>query len=175
MDDMKLLPCPFCGGSNLKVRGDDKVVSTCCEDCGAIGPNQYDSRFDWNQRTAMTAPKVKPLPRAPKTSSWELDPTMLMEVTHAVEAEGWDTTLEPVEVTMLDAERRILSALQDTPKVSVAASILNVDDIESRYLELLQADRLTPHQRVYQLYNLLDDCINVAKALSEAPALEDET
>lgn len=36
-----LLPCPFCGGSNLKVGGDDKIVGVWCEDCGSCGPNEY--------------------------------------------------------------------------------------------------------------------------------------
>lgn len=45
----ELLPCPFCGGTNLKSGGDDKVVGTWCLTCEASGPNQY-GRHEWNTR-----------------------------------------------------------------------------------------------------------------------------
>lgn len=47
----ELKPCPFCGGTDLVTRGDDKVVGISCQTCGAFGPNHYDSRFSWNTRT----------------------------------------------------------------------------------------------------------------------------
>lgn len=42
-------PCPFCGSTNLKSGGDDKIVGTWCLDCEAIGPNHY-GRHKWNDR-----------------------------------------------------------------------------------------------------------------------------
>ena len=42
-------PCPFCGSTNLKSGGDDKIVGTWCLDCEAIGPNHY-GRHEWNDR-----------------------------------------------------------------------------------------------------------------------------
>lgn len=53
MTDLK--PCPFCGGSNLRVGGDDKWVGACCLDCGAVGPDQYGSDNDWNRRAVREA------------------------------------------------------------------------------------------------------------------------
>jgi len=47
----KLLPCPFCGGGDLRVGGDDKWVGAVCLSCGAVGPDQYGSSNDWNRRT----------------------------------------------------------------------------------------------------------------------------
>lgn len=46
----ELLPCPFCGGSDLRVGGDDKWVGACCLTCGAVGPDHYGSTNDWNRR-----------------------------------------------------------------------------------------------------------------------------
>ncbi|MVA98886.1 hypothetical protein GN330_16685 [Nitratireductor sp. CAU 1489] len=52
--DLELKPCPFCGSANLNSGGDDKYVGYACLDCGALGPNHYDSRFDWNTRAALS-------------------------------------------------------------------------------------------------------------------------
>ena len=60
----ELKPCPFCGGSNLRSSGDDKWVGYECLDCGCIGPNQYDSRRDWNTRTALSQAAVGATVRA---------------------------------------------------------------------------------------------------------------
>jgi hypothetical protein len=57
--EQELKPCPFCGGTSLKSGGDDKHVGYWCLDCGAAGPNHYNSRFDWNTRAALEpAPMV---------------------------------------------------------------------------------------------------------------------
>lgn len=48
-----IAPCPFCGGTQLKSGGDDKIVGTWCLTCEATGPNEY-GKFTWNQR-AITA------------------------------------------------------------------------------------------------------------------------
>ena len=46
------LPCPFCGGKNLRSGGDDKVVGYWCLDCEAMGPNHY-GRYEWNTRADL--------------------------------------------------------------------------------------------------------------------------
>jgi len=50
----ELLPCPFCGGTDLSSGGDDKFVGYFCKTCQATGPNHYGSR-DWNTRPAPAA------------------------------------------------------------------------------------------------------------------------
>lgn len=59
MTDAQLKPCPFCGCANVKSGGDDKFVGAWCLNCGCIGPNHYDCRFDWNTRADLS-PSVKP-------------------------------------------------------------------------------------------------------------------
>jgi len=51
---VELKPCPFCGGTNLKSGGDDKIVGTWCLTCEAAGPNQY-GKYDWNRRADTIA------------------------------------------------------------------------------------------------------------------------
>ena len=53
-----LLPCPFCGGTNLQ-SGGVCFVGFWCLDCEAQGPNHY-GRYDWNTRAAML-PDLKEL------------------------------------------------------------------------------------------------------------------
>ena len=47
----QILPCPFCGGTDIKSGGDDKVVAFWCETCEATGPNHY-GKYEWNNRAA---------------------------------------------------------------------------------------------------------------------------
>lgn len=47
-------PCPFCGGTNTIQGGDDKVCGIFCKDCGAAGPNGYQSRLQWNDRASLS-------------------------------------------------------------------------------------------------------------------------
>ena len=47
MTDLK--PCPFCGSSELRTGGDDKIVGVWCAGCQAVGPNHY-GRYEWNTR-----------------------------------------------------------------------------------------------------------------------------
>ena len=47
------------------------------------------------------------LPRAPAGSTWELDPQMLMGVSHDIERQGWEATMEVVEMAMLEAEKML--------------------------------------------------------------------
>ena len=49
MSDDLVKPCPFCGSTNIKSGGDDKVIGYWCLDCQAVGPNQY-GRYEWNDR-----------------------------------------------------------------------------------------------------------------------------
>lgn len=44
------------------------------------------------------------LPRAPSTSDWDLDPKFVLQVTHEIEHQGWEATMEVVELAMLAAE-----------------------------------------------------------------------
>ncbi len=47
-----LRPCPFCKGSRLRLGGDDKFVGVCCLDCDAVGPNHYQTGYDWSIRAS---------------------------------------------------------------------------------------------------------------------------
>lgn len=49
-----LLSCPFCGGTELKSGGDDKIVGTWCLTCEATGPNEY-GKFTWDHRARIAA------------------------------------------------------------------------------------------------------------------------
>lgn len=51
MSDHK--PCPFCGGTTISHGGDDTWTGAWCEDCGAMGPNQYGKK-EWNDRELNT-------------------------------------------------------------------------------------------------------------------------
>ena len=46
-----LLPCPFCGGTNLQ-SGGVCFVGFWCLDCEAQGPNHY-GRYEWNTRADL--------------------------------------------------------------------------------------------------------------------------
>ncbi len=57
-----LLPCPFCGGTEIlegSLRGE--VWYFCgrdeCASLGAISDNEYGARLTWNTRTAILAPE----------------------------------------------------------------------------------------------------------------------
>lgn len=50
MTEALLKPCPFCGSHDVKSGGDDKVVGSWCQNCGAQGPNGYQVELDWNNR-----------------------------------------------------------------------------------------------------------------------------
>ena len=60
----KTLPCPFCGGADIRFTNhgkvsramghqNDDVWSTCCYKCGATFPNRYRRKLlveQWNRR-----------------------------------------------------------------------------------------------------------------------------
>jgi|GEM_PF-5586502 len=53
----ELLPCPFCGGTEIDfIRNDEKQKTYYCATCCAEGPIP-DPQYDWNTRA--TAPQVK--------------------------------------------------------------------------------------------------------------------
>lgn len=59
----------------------------------------------------MALEESLPLPRPDGASTWKLDPEFVMDVAHAIQREeGWDTSMEVVELAMLAAERRMLEA-----------------------------------------------------------------
>jgi len=56
MSGVKLLPCPFCGGTDLRTRGGSVTFWVQCADflCGADGPVSTTKRGAadaWNKRT----------------------------------------------------------------------------------------------------------------------------
>ena len=49
-EDMKILPCPFCGNAEIKYH-DDKTGYYHCETCGLRGPHAYNNELAldrWN-------------------------------------------------------------------------------------------------------------------------------
>lgn len=50
MTETKLLPCPFCGSSDLE---DEIALYVFCKECNAFGPDAKDGKSAiemWNQR-----------------------------------------------------------------------------------------------------------------------------
>lgn len=62
----ELLPCPFCGNTDIKWGGDDKIVGCWCENCQMTGPNHY-GRFEWNTRSDLVAAKDARIAELEKT------------------------------------------------------------------------------------------------------------
>lgn len=73
-DKETLKPCPFCGGSDIRITRHPKegtglhwnedVYSMCCYDCGATFPNRYKRELlveAWNRRAGDSA-TIKDLP-----------------------------------------------------------------------------------------------------------------
>lgn len=61
-DKIELLPCPFCGSTNLV-----KSPWIECDNCGAMGPSPRDCdnySGEWNRRAALAQ---QPAPAAPIT------------------------------------------------------------------------------------------------------------
>lgn len=57
----EILPCPFCGGNDIRFTNHGRLVryrqedvwSTCCYQCGATFPNRYQKQLlvdCWNRR-----------------------------------------------------------------------------------------------------------------------------
>jgi hypothetical protein len=67
MSAPELMPCPFCGGGNIREHGDDKVVGYHCLKCEASGPNHYVTGMDWNTRAATGWQDIS---TAPKDGTW---------------------------------------------------------------------------------------------------------
>ena len=58
---MELLPCPFCGGSELLRRHTPAGVSIVCDECGAEGPHSENHAEDWNRRHTPAAWQTVPV------------------------------------------------------------------------------------------------------------------
>lgn len=88
-----LLPCPFCGGNDIKEYslqdGDERVVYRQCQDCTSVGPD-HKNGHDWNRRAS---PAQAQEPVNPRTGEpWRLtDP----EIVPAVEALKREVTSSP--------------------------------------------------------------------------------
>lgn len=67
MSGSKILPCPFCGGTDIRfdahhgygigIHSGETVYSMCCYDCGATFPNRYRKELlveCWNRRASLT-------------------------------------------------------------------------------------------------------------------------
>lgn len=58
-EELKLLPCPFCGGQNVKsYRADDTRYAQCAT-CSACGPD-HNLKAHWNNRFAQDPPPMTP-------------------------------------------------------------------------------------------------------------------
>lgn len=62
-DAMKLLPCPFCGGANVRVKEQPRHGTyAICDDCAAAGPykkvtgSNDEAAAAWNRRAFPPAP-----------------------------------------------------------------------------------------------------------------------
>lgn len=56
MSDTKLLPCPFCGGTDAFVdRAGACTVYVMCNDCRAQGPVLEEMRFEWDEAAGRDA------------------------------------------------------------------------------------------------------------------------
>jgi Lar family restriction alleviation protein len=62
MNEIKLKPCPFCGGEDLSIETDDHTGEYCifCSKCGPACFDKYkiDSIHTWNSRVDSTAGDV---------------------------------------------------------------------------------------------------------------------
>jgi Lar family restriction alleviation protein len=78
MTNPTLLPCPFCGGTELSIRTDlqSSIAYVVCSNCDAQGPpasfaemlwEEEDAAAAWNQRSAW-----QPIETAPKDGTWVL-------------------------------------------------------------------------------------------------------
>lgn len=68
-DKTELLPCPFCGSTNLV-----KSPWIECDNCGAMGPSPRDCdnySGEWNRRTALAQQPAAVVPEARVTGAWE--------------------------------------------------------------------------------------------------------
>ena len=71
----------------------------------------YEEQVRLEAKLAKLEAAPLPLPRPDSASTWEIDPEFVMDVAHAIQREeGWDVSMEAVELAMLAAEKHILQA-----------------------------------------------------------------
>jgi len=74
------------------------------------------------------------LPRPDGASTWTLDPEFVAKVSHAIQREdGWETTMEVVQLAMLAAEKHILE-LFPIPSLST-----RTEELEAKLVKALGA------------------------------------
>ena len=78
---------------------------------GTHGPQADEIRKveQMTDKVDISPEEVELLPRPDCASTWTLDPQFVMDVANTIQREdGWDTTMEVVELAMLAAEKSIL-------------------------------------------------------------------
>ena len=70
----ELLPCPYCGGTEIRIHTDDIWKAAYCIECGAEG--QYDlgesgARENWNNRPLESALRARVAELEKQLEKWE--------------------------------------------------------------------------------------------------------
>lgn len=91
------------------------IVDDCCFQDSAGNVNEIDHR-EFERRfyalldaeaPAQPTPDAVHLPRPEYGSTWTLDPGFVERVTREINRDGWEATMEVVELAMLAAERAL--------------------------------------------------------------------
>lgn len=88
-NDMVLLPCPLCKGTDVFRMGKEKAL-TKCRDCGCSAPTIF-----WNTRVAINAVippgyKLVPIEPNPKMVGAALTHAQKTDKTEGAKASAWD-------------------------------------------------------------------------------------
>lgn len=106
-NENKLLPCPFCGGSEDLNKYEDGAGSyyIACDNCEACGPQEYGEKdFEemWNTRNILPLPAFKKMVEA------------LEFYAHTNNHKLWDG-----EIMKLDKGKKAKEALEEAKKAGV--------------------------------------------------------
>lgn len=96
-------PCPFCGGSNIRVHiyadvpiGGEPDGFAQCHDCSTTGPNaktESDAIAAWNRRAAAPPPPVLPLSEGQIDKIRESLVEKMLATGMLVGDDAWDNSL----------------------------------------------------------------------------------